>query len=61
MLNPILAIVMGTGAGMLLSVDGQKLINQHYLQTCSSKPTHQLVLINSIIGDQYYCVDKKFI
>jgi hypothetical protein len=59
MLQPIIAIIMGTGAGMLMTVGGQKLLNQHYQQTCPSKPTHQLVHITSFIGDTYYCLDKR--
>jgi hypothetical protein len=61
MLQPILAIVMGTGAGMLLSVSGQKLLNQHYQQTCPDKPTHQLVSITSFIGDADYCINKSWL
>jgi hypothetical protein len=61
MLNPILAVVMGLGSGMLLTVAGQKLLNEHYQETCPSKPTHQLVFITSFIGDTYYCVDKRYI
>jgi hypothetical protein len=61
MLQPILAIVMGTGAGMLMTIAGQKLLNQHYQQTCPSKPTHQLVHITSFIGDAYYCLDKRYL
>ena len=61
MLNPILAIVMGTGAGMLLTVGGQKLLNSHYQGTCPSKPTHELVFITSFIGDAYHCVDKRYL
>ena len=41
---------MGFGSGMLLTVAGQKLLNQHYQETCPSKPTHQLVFITSFIG-----------
>ena len=52
---------MGTGAGMLMTVAGQKLLNQHYQQTCPSKPTHQLVHITSFIGDTYYCLDKRYL
>ena len=61
MLKSIFAVVIGTGAGMLLTVSCQKLLNQHYQETCPSKPTHQLVFITSFIGDTYYCVDKRFI
>jgi hypothetical protein len=32
MFQPIIAIIMGTGAGMLMTVAGQKLLNQHYQQ-----------------------------
>ena len=61
MLNPILAIVMGIGSGMLLTVGGQKLLNEHYQETCPSNSTHQLVFITSFIGDTYYCVDKRYL
>jgi hypothetical protein len=61
MLQPILAIIMGTGAGMLMTVAGQKLLNQHYQQTCPSKPNHQLVHITSFIGDTYYCINKNWL
>jgi hypothetical protein len=61
MLQPILAIIMGTGAGMLLTVAGQKLLNQHYQETCPSKPTHQLVSITSFIGDADYCINKSWL
>ena len=61
MFQPIIAIIMGTGAGMLMTVAGQKLLNQHYQETCPSKPTHQLVSITSFIGDADYCVDKRWL
>ena len=61
MLQPILAIVMGTGAGMLMTVVGQQQLNRHYQQTCLFKPTHQLVHITSFIGDTYYCLDKRYL
>ena len=61
MLQPILAIVMGTGAGMLLAVGGQKMLNKHYQETCPSKPTHQLVSITSFIGDADYCINKNWL
>lgn len=52
---------MGTGIGMLLSVGGQKLLNQHQLTTCPGKPGHQIVMITSFIGDSYYCLDKRYL
>jgi hypothetical protein len=61
MLQPIIAIIMGTGAGMLMTVAGQKLLNQHYQNTCPSKPNHQLVHITSFIGDADYCINKNWL
>jgi len=56
-----LAMTMGIGAGMLLSVGGQKMLNQHYQKTCNQKPGHNLVLTRSFIGDAYYCINSKYI
>jgi len=60
-MSPVLAMVLGTGVGMLLAVACQKLINQHYIKHCPSKATHQLVMITSFLGDTYYCVDKRYL
>jgi len=59
--NPVLAVVMGTGLGMLLSVAGQKMINAHALDNCWRTPTRQLVYIHLFQGDAWYCVDKKYL
>jgi hypothetical protein len=56
-----IAMIMGTGIGMLLSVGGQKMLNQHALKTCPSKSGHQLVMLTSFIGDAFYCVDKRYL
>lgn len=56
MLDATLAIVMGTGIGMLLSVFGQKMLNKHYQATCHNKPHHNLIYTRSFIGDAYYCI-----
>jgi hypothetical protein len=58
-MHPCLAVVIGTGVGMLLSIGGQKLINQQQSKQCIEKPTHQLVMITSFIGDATYCIDKR--
>jgi len=58
---PVLAMVMGTGLGMLLAVGGQKLINAHYQETCRSHKGHALVMITSFLGDAYYCLDKRYL
>lgn len=56
MFDSVLAMVMGTGIGLLLSVFGQKAVNQHYLRTCHDKPNHNLVMVDSFLGDAYYCI-----
>ena len=60
-INPVVAIVIGTGVGMLLSVFCQKGLNAMYQAECLSKPNHQLVMIDSFIGDAYYCIDKRYL
>ena len=57
--NAVLAIVMGTGAGMLLSVGAQKLLNNHYVKHCLAKAGHQLIYMHDFLGDRYYCLDKR--
>ncbi len=52
---------MGTGIGMLLSAGGQKLLNQHVLKTCPSKPGYQVVMLNGPVGVAYYCLDKRYL
>lgn len=58
MREPVFAIMLGITLGMLLSVAASKALSAHYLETCT-QPTHKLVKITSIIGDTYYCVNKK--
>jgi hypothetical protein len=59
--NSVLAIVMGTGAGMLLSAGAQQLLNKHYVKTCPAKPGHQLVYTQGFLGAAYYCLDKRYL
>lgn len=54
-----LAMVLGTGIGMLLAAGGQKFINRYQLKHCPQKPGHQLVMLTSFVGDAYYCLDKR--
>jgi len=61
MFHPVLAVILGTGVGMLLSVGGQKALNAHYIKICPAKPMHHLVMITSFIGDSYYCIHKKYL
>ena len=59
MREPITAIMLGITLGMLLSVAASKALSAHYIETCPARATHKLVKITSIIGDTYYCVNKK--
>ena len=61
LLTPVLAVVMGTGLGMLLSVAGQKMINAHAIENCWRSPQRQLVYIHLFQGDAWYCVDKRYL
>ena len=60
-MHPCLAVLVGTGVGMLLAVGGQKLINQHQSTHCLQKTQHQLVMITSFLGDTYYCIHKSYL
>lgn len=60
MFDAVLAITMGTGIGLLLSVFGQKALNQHYLKTCHDRPNHNLVMVNGFLGDTYYCIKDAY-
>ncbi len=51
--------MLGISLGMLLSVAASKELSAYYIKTCPAKPTHTLVKITNLIGDTYYCVDKK--
>jgi hypothetical protein len=59
--DSVIAIVLGTGVGMILSVIGQKMLNQHYKDTCHEKPGHNLILSRGFLGDTYYCIENKYI
>jgi hypothetical protein len=58
MVDATLAIVMGTGVGLLFSVFGQKLVNQHYIKTCHTRPNHNLIYVRGFLGDMYYCINN---
>lgn len=60
MFDAVLSITMGTGIGLLLSVFGQKALNQHYLKTCHERPNHNLIMVNGFLGDTYYCIHNAY-
>jgi len=59
LLSPVLAVIIGTGLGMALSVVGQKMINAQAIDNCWRTPHRQLVYLRLFQGDAWYCVDKK--
>lgn len=56
--NPFLAITLGVGAGFLLAISGQKLINEQAVANCYESQTHKLVTLTSFIGDAKYCLPR---
>ena len=54
------AMTLGTGLGFLLSIGGQKLLNQHYKRTCHQQPGHNLIYTQGFLGDTYYCINAKY-
>jgi hypothetical protein len=54
------ALVLGTGCGLLLSIGGQKILNQHYKRTCHQQPGHNLIYTQGFLGDTYYCINAKY-
>lgn len=61
LLSPVLAVIIGTGLGMALSVVGQKMINAQAIDNCWRTPNRQLVYLHLFQGDAWYCVDKKYL
>jgi hypothetical protein len=61
MFDSVIAITLGTGLGMILSVIGQKALNKHYINTCHDKPGHNLVLTRGFLGDTYFCINSQYI
>jgi hypothetical protein len=54
------ALILGSGLGLLLSVGAQKLLNRHYKATCHNQPGHNLIYTKSFLGDTYYCINAKY-
>ena len=56
----VLPYLLGTGAGLLLCVGVQKLLNNYHIEHCPAKAGHQLVYMKDLmLGDKYYCLDKR--
>ena len=55
------ALVLGIGTGLLLSVGAQKMLNSYYKDTCNARPNHNLIYTQSALGDTYYCIHSKYL
>lgn len=60
-IDSCVAIVLGIGSGMLLSVGAQKILNSHYQATCNDRPGHNLIYTRAFLGDTYYCIETKYL
>ena len=62
MFNSLLALTVGTGAGLLLATAGNKLTNDIAHKQCANRSdTHQVVFITTFVGDTYGCVHRKYL
>ena len=59
--HPCVAVLLGTGLGLLASVGAQKMLNSHYQATCHDTPGHNLIYVKGFLGDTYYCIHSKYI
>ena len=63
-MHPFIAVAIGTGIGLLLSVAAQKQLNARARHTCN-KPgisdTHRLITVSSFIGDTNYCMHIRYL
>jgi hypothetical protein len=60
--NYFTAITLGAGLGILLCIAGSKLTNAYAQDTCKDlADSHQIVLVDSFMGDAYACVDRKYL
>lgn len=62
MTNLFVGVVMGVGLGGLLSVAGQKHLNQRAIETCNAQPDyHRVVTLTSWVGDAKYCMHIRYL
>ena len=54
-------MILGITTGMFLSAEGQKVLNKYIIRTCPKQVNHQLMVVSGLIGDAFYCVDKRYI
>ena len=61
MLQPITAIVIGSGLGFLITVAGQKQLNAQQVSMCTDMDYHRVITIRSWIGTAKYCMHIKYL
>lgn len=59
-IDSCVAIILGTGVGLLVSVGAQKLLNKHHQATCHDRLGHNLIYTQGFLGDTYYCINSKY-
>lgn len=58
---PFVAIFIGASLGFGLSFIGVRMLNDYHKSKCLEKATHQLVHFRGFFGDEYACVDKRYL
>ena len=57
-----LAVILGIGFGSLVSVVGQKHLNELAIKTCKAQPDyHRLVTLTSWVGDAKHCMHIRYL
>lgn len=60
-MQALICMILGVTTGMFLSVEGQKVLNKYIIRTCPKQVNHQLMVVSGLIGDAFYCVDKRYL
>ena len=62
MVKSYLAVILGIGFGGLLSVAGQKHLNQRAIEACKAQPNyHRVVTLTSWVGDAKACMHIRYL
>ena len=62
MSNYFTATTLGMGLGFLLCVTRSKMTNAYAQNQCKTlTDTHQIVHVDSFMGDAYACVDNRYL
>ena len=62
MAKSYLAVILGIGLTSLLSVAGQKHLNQRAIDSCKAQPDyHRVVTLTSWLGDAKACMHIRYL